>query len=83
MATASFRVNTVNDAPTAPVPTTPADKTEISVLNPVLAVMNSTDPDSANLTYNFAVALDPEFNQIVASETGVAAGAGITSGRCR
>jgi hypothetical protein len=71
MNTASFRVNTVNDLPTAPVPTTPADSTEVGVTTPVLVVLNSTDADSTDLTYNFEVSLDPEFTQVVDSVIGV------------
>jgi hypothetical protein len=51
----------------------------VGVLVPVLVVNNATDPDSANLTYNFDVALDPEFTQIVTSVMGVASGQGTTS----
>ena len=51
----------------------------MAVLTPVLTVNNASDPDSANLTYNFEVALDPDFTQIVASTKGVASGQGTTS----
>ncbi len=79
MPAASFRVNTVNDPPTAPVATSPADGSSVSVLAPVLAVTNASDPDNANLTYNFTVALDPEFTRIVSSGSGIPAGQGTTS----
>ncbi len=76
---ASFRVNTVNDPPTAPIPTSPADGTDVSVLTPILTVTNAADPDSASLTYNFDVAQDPDFAGIVISAKGVLSGQGNTS----
>jgi hypothetical protein len=79
MDAASFRVNTVNELPTAPVPLSPADLTSVSVLTPVLTVTNAIDPDSTNLTYNFQVALDPDFTQIVATTIGVFESQGTTS----
>lgn len=79
MAPASFRVNTVNDPPTAPIVSSPSEGTSVATLAPTLTVTNATDPDSTNLTYNFAVALDPDFTRIVASITGVAGGEGSTS----
>jgi hypothetical protein len=79
MAPASFRVNTVNDSPTAPTISSPADGTDVAVLTPALIVNNVTDPDSANLTYNFDIALDPGFTQIVATAKGIAGGQGTTS----
>ncbi len=79
MEPAAFRVNVANDPPSAPVPASPADLSPVSVPAPVLAVNNATDPDSAELMYNFAVALDPDFTRIVASATGVPSGPGATS----
>jgi subtilase family serine protease len=79
MTPASFRVNTVNDPPTAPTVSSPADNTSVATLLPVLTVGNASDPDSASLTYNFDVALDPDFTQIVASMRGVFSGQGTTS----
>src|SRR3990172_3360118 len=79
MTSASFRVNTSNDPPTAPITTSPTDGTEVSALTPTLTVTDATDPDSANLTYNYDVALDPDFITIVTSTTGVSQGSGTTS----
>ena len=79
MAPAYFRVNTANDPPTAPAISSPANGKDISVVAPTLTVTNAADPDSVELTYNFDLALDPSFSQIVASERGVSAGAGTTS----
>ncbi|NTV37585.1 MAG: hypothetical protein HGA82_00045 [Anaerolineales bacterium] len=79
MAPASFRVNTVNDPPTAPTIASPTDGTDVAVLTPALIVNNASDPDSANLTYNYDIALDPGFTQIVATAKGIAGGQGTTS----
>lgn len=76
---ASFRVNTANDPPTAPTIAGPADGTAVPVLTPQLTVSNASDPDSLDLIYNYDVALDPDFIQIIASTKGVTAGAGSTS----
>lgn len=79
MAPASFRVNTANDPPTAPIISSPAEGTSVATLAPALTVTNAMDPDSTNLTYNFDLALDPDFSQIVTTITGVASGQGTTS----
>ena len=78
-AAASFRVNTLQDPPSAPVVSSPSDGTAVSLLTPTLTVGNATDPDSGNLTYNFEVALDQEFGNTVASVRGIAEGVGSTS----
>ncbi|MBM4136118.1 MAG: hypothetical protein FJ241_04720 [Nitrospira sp.] len=79
MLPASFRVNLVNEPPTAPTLSSPADNSEVSTLTPILTVNNASDPDSSNLTYNFELALDADFTQIVASEIGIFEGIGTTS----
>lgn len=79
MNTAAFRVNSIEDPPSAPVPTSPADGTEVATRTPMLTVINAVDPDSASLTYNFQIALDPAFVTIVTSTLGVFAGQGTTS----
>ena len=79
MPPATFRVNTVNDPPTAPIPTSPAEGQSVSTLTPQLTVNNASDPDSPSQTYNFQVALDPDFTQIAASTVGVFPGQGTTS----
>jgi len=67
-------VNVANDPPTAPAIAGPSDNSSVSVLSPALAVNNASDPDSAGLTYNFEVALDPDFVSMVTSTTGVMQG---------
>ncbi|ACM21808.1 alpha-2-macroglobulin domain protein [Geotalea daltonii FRC-32] len=79
MPAVSFRVNTINDPPTAPTVSAPADGTAVALSSPTLTINNSSDPDSTSLTYNFAVALDPEFTNIIASTPGVASGEATTS----
>lgn len=78
-AAASFRVNTVNESPTAPVLLSPTDGGIVSTLTPTLTITNASDPDSASLTYNFDVALDPDFTRIVVSGIGIAGGQGTTA----
>ena len=77
--TASFRVNAVEDPPSAPIPTSPQDKTEVATTTPILTVINAVDPDDTSLTYNFQVALEPAFVTTVTSTVGVVGGAGNTS----
>lgn len=79
MALASFRVNTINDPPTAPTISSPADGTTVAEFTPLLSINNASDPDSGNLTYNFQVATNPDFTQIVTSANGVTDGQGTTS----
>jgi Tol biopolymer transport system component len=79
MIPAGFRVNIENDPPTAPALSSPDDNAEVSTSAPLLTVNNASDPDSTNLTYNFDLALDANFTQIMASEAGVFEGQGTTS----
>ena len=79
MSPASFRVNTANDLPSAPTISSPVDESAVAELAPLLTVNNATDPDSASLTYNFEIALDQGFTQVVASATGVSSDAATTS----
>ncbi len=79
MPPASFRVNTVDDPPTAPSIAAPLDGTSVATFTPTLTINNAADPDSPNLTYNFVVALDPVLTQITATTTGVMSGQGSTS----
>jgi len=79
MATASFRVNAANDLPSAPSIASPMDGSQVAVFTPLLSVGNAADPDSANLTYNFQIATDPSFTQLVASVQGIAGGEATTS----
>lgn len=79
MIPAAFRVNVVDDPPTAPTLSSPADNSEVDNLTPVLVVNNASDPDSAKLTYNFIVATDPDLMNVIDSIIGVFEGEGTTS----
>jgi subtilase family serine protease len=79
MSTASFRVNLENEPPTAPTLSSPADSSEMSTFTPSLVINNASDPDSENLTYNFELANDIGFIQIVAGEIGIFEGDGTTA----
>jgi len=79
MEAATFRVNTINDPPTTPIPTSPTEAQSVSTVTTELTVNNASDPDSIGLTYNFQVALDQDFTRIVSSTIGVFSGDGITS----
>ncbi len=79
MLAASFRVNLIDEPPTAPTLSSPADNSEVDTLTPILTVNNASDPDSTGLTYNFEVASDPDLMNIAASEIGIFEGEGTTS----
>ncbi len=79
MPPATFRVNLLNDPPTAPTLSSPAVGAAVDMVNPALVVNNATDPDSSSLTYNFVVAKDAAFTDIVSSTTGVFEGSGTTA----
>jgi hypothetical protein len=81
MLPASFRVNLIDEPPTAPTLSSPEDHSEVDILTPTLTVNNAYDPDSTDLTYNFEVALDQDFKEesIVTSVTGIFEGQGTTS----
>jgi hypothetical protein len=69
-ATASFFVNTVNEAPSVPTLNNPADNGIVTVLAPVLAVNASTDPDRDGITYAFEVYSDSGLTTLVTSAIG-------------
>lgn len=79
MTPATFRVNTANDPPAAPTVSAPVEGSSVASFTPTLSINNATDPDSTSLTYNFDLALDPDFSHIVATTKGVASGQGTTS----
>ena len=70
-----FFVNTVNDAPTAPIIASPMDGTTVSVTTPTLSVTNSTDPENDTVVYGFEVFSDSLLTQKVAEVVNLAAGA--------
>jgi subtilase family serine protease/flagellar hook assembly protein FlgD len=54
-ALAAFRVNAVNEAPSAPVPLDPVDGRTVGTATPTLLVRNATDPDGDPLVYELEV----------------------------
>jgi RHS repeat-associated protein len=79
MTPASFFVNTVNDPPTAPTLSSPANGSQVMTLQPMLEVGNAVDPDDSSLTYTFEVYTDPGLTVLVASASNIAQGTGMTS----
>jgi len=75
---ASFFVNTVNEGPSVPNVSQPADNSEVDTLRPVLAVTNAADPDLDPLTYEFEI-YEADMTTLKISQDGVAEGDGTTS----
>lgn len=79
---ASFFVNTANQAPGKFEISSPADGIEVSTLQPLLQVTNSTDADGDEVTYSFVIYSDSGMEVLVAAITDIPEGpAGTTS--CR
>jgi hypothetical protein len=77
---AAFFVDTVNDPPGPFHISSPQFGTDVSVLQPLLTVTNSLDPDEEPVTYRFEVYLDSISGSPVTASGAVAAGAdGTTS----
>ena len=75
---AAFTVDAVNQPPSAPVPDSPRPGARVASREPVLSVLNASDPDYDVVTYELRVATDPEMAEVVTSATGVSEGPGIT-----
>ena len=71
---ASFRVDAVNEPPSAPVPDTPGPGARVATLQPALIVANARDPELDPLVYDFRLATDAAMTQTIASAAGVAEG---------
>ena len=52
---ASFIVNTIDEAPTTPVLSSPGNNVKVSSLNPVIEILNSSDPDGDDIKYSFEI----------------------------
>jgi subtilisin family serine protease len=80
--TASFTVNVVynpvNGTPGAPVAVDPSSGAALYDGNPILVVLNATDPDGDVLTYEFEVHADSIEGQKVAGASAVASGQSAT-----
>ena len=68
--TASFFVNTVNEAPSVPTLHGPANKSWVTDLAPTLQVNASIDPDNDGITYEYEVYSDSSLASKVTSITG-------------
>ena len=74
-----FTVDAVNRPPTAPVPDTPVPGARVASRQPALTVRNALDPEQQPLTYEFRLASDPAITDVVAGQSGVAEGLGLTT----
>ena len=66
----SFFVNTANDAPEAPAIDHPGDLSEVTTLQPTLAVKAAVDADLDELDYDFELYGDAQLSQLVAAAGG-------------
>ena len=71
MATASFFVNTANDAPSVPTVNYPADASTVTVTTPQLSVNAAIDPDNDELTYEYEVYSGADRTGLVAVTDGI------------
>ena len=77
-----FRVNAVDEPPTAPTLVSPAEGAVLAVPRPALVVANATSPDQLTLTYDFELYVVSPVNgslALVEAATGVASGPTETS----
>jgi hypothetical protein len=74
-ANAGFKVNQFNDAPEPFNLASPLANAEVSVPQPTLSWINSTDKDGDTLTYAVSVYRDVSLTQTVTSVVGLSAGA--------
>ncbi len=75
----TFHLNAVNNAPTAPVRSAPADAGQVTDARPTLVVKNATDPEGKPLVYTFEVATDASMTAIVVTSNRIKAGRRSTS----
>ena len=68
-----------SNAPTTPQISSPPDPSEVTVLQPDLVILNSTDPDGDAVTYEFEIYLDDGMTNLVASQSNVSEGQETTS----
>lgn len=71
--------NPLNGVPTAPLALLPLEGARIATASPTLSVYNARDPEGDALTYEFALAADPAFDQVVRTLTAPEHGSGRTS----
>ena len=76
----AFTVDTVNLAPSAPVPLRPLGGASVATATPALVVANASDPEHDPLAYAFEIDTRPTLDSPARqSATGIAEGAGETS----
>jgi hypothetical protein len=75
----SILMSSENTCPTPPTASQPANGSLLSDTTPDLVVVNSTDDDGDPLTYDFAVAADAGFGNIIAAVSSRPSGSGSTS----
>ncbi|MBC8527454.1 MAG: PKD domain-containing protein, partial [Candidatus Cloacimonetes bacterium] len=75
-ATLQFRMNSL---PSIPVLLSPINNEIVFEINPILWIMNSTDAELDTLTYDFELATDVTFNNILFSQSNVTEGIDTTS----
>jgi hypothetical protein len=68
-ATSSLRVNTQNQAPSVPGVLNPGMGSTVTVLDPMLQLTQSTDPDGETVRYQFEVYADAALLKLIASKT--------------
>lgn len=78
-AVCNFFVNTINEQPGVPRINTPSFGGQVNQLRPNLVIDNATDIDEDVLTYTYEVYSDPALSQQIATQAGVASGAGATT----
>jgi hypothetical protein len=69
----------VNNPPTVPVPSSPANGATVTTVQPTLTVANSTDPEGTTPTYHFQVSTVSGFTTIAVENSSVTQGTGSTS----
>ncbi len=71
-AVSTFRVNTGNAAPPAPIIVSPQNGTEVDTLSPRLVFLSVADPDGDAVTYDWQLAAGESFDAPQASGSGAA-----------
>src|SRR5262249_23521362 len=78
-AVARVKVDAANQAPQAPLADSPAPGSTVAVRQPPLVARNAFDPEGDTLVYDFRLARDESFADILTSASGIAEGQGLTT----
>ncbi len=76
---ATRRFMTPNSVPTVPALSSPANGATVTILQPALAITNSTDSDGTTPTYHFQLSTTSAFTTIAVENTSVPQGTGGTT----